>query len=117
MKETKVNITNASPKIAVIVLLLICMNTCLTMTYQERASRTQKQQLEQAKKQYTLDSLQYENTLRFQEEYMKQNHRLDSIMSVLNKNTSGLTGAIKQRTKHNQEVFNHLKANEKKYSR
>lgn len=113
MADTNVNITNTSPKLMALCMVLIMMNTCMSMAYQEQVAKTQKQQLEQAKKQYTLDSLRYENTLRFQDEYLntlkQKNNKSDSITSALNKNTVKLTNEIKQRNKHNQEVFNYLK--------
>lgn len=71
-------------------LVLVCcafmlINTGVQMWYQAMGKDVADKQLEQAKKQYALDSLQYEQTARFMEEYKALKERelkIDSLASV-----------------------------------
>jgi hypothetical protein len=75
-------------------LVLICcafmlINTGVQMWYQAMEKDVADKQLEQAKKQYALDSLQYEQTARFMEEYKLLKERelkIDSLAGVSVKN-------------------------------
>ena len=116
MTETKVNFTNSSPKLAALLLIFISMNTCVSMAYQELVYQKQKEQLEQAKKQYTLDSLQYvhdttayNNMLRFQEEYIKSAKKQQYTDSLLNVAAMALGRDVRAKTKQTQEIFDYTK--------
>lgn len=116
MERQKVDITNTSPKIAALLLIFISMNTCVSMAYQELAYQKQKEQLEQAKKQYTLDSLQYvhdttayNNMLRFQEEYIKSAKKQQYTDSLLNVAAMALGRDVRAKTKQTQEIFDYTK--------
>ncbi|MFQ6730166.1 MAG: hypothetical protein ACLRFK_03925 [Alphaproteobacteria bacterium] len=113
MADTNVNITNTSPKLMAICMMLIMMNTCMSMVQQERVATTQKQQLEQAKKQYTLDSLRYENMLRFQDEYLKATAKQHATDSLLNVAARELGRDIRAKTKQSEKVLNFAKQNVK----
>lgn len=71
-------------------LVLVCcafmlINTGVQMWYQAMEKDVADKQLEQAKKQYTLDSLQYEQTAKFMEEYKLLKERelkIDSLAGV-----------------------------------
>lgn len=71
-------------------LVLVCcafmlINTGVQMWYQAMEKGVADKQLEQAKKQYVLDSLQYEQTARFMEEYKLLKERelkIDSLTGV-----------------------------------
>lgn len=116
MERQKVDITNTSPKIAALFLIFISMNTCVSMAYQELAYQKQKEQLEQAKKQYTLDSLQYvhdttayNNMLRFQEEYIKSAKKQQYTDSLLGVAAGVLGREFQIKTKQTQEIFEYTK--------
>ena len=111
MADTNVNITNTSPKLMAICMVLIMMNTCMSMVYQEQVAKTQKQQLEQAKKQYTLDSLQYENMLRFQDEYLKSSAKQRATDSLLNIATRELGRDVRAKTAQSKKVLNFAEKN------
>ena len=112
--EQKVDITNTSPKIAALLLIFIAMNTCVSMVHQELAYQKQKEQLEQAKKQYTLDSLQYENMLRFQDEYLKASSKQRATDSLLNVAALELGRDIREKTQHSKKVLKFAEQNVKK---
>ena len=103
MANTNVNITNTSPKLMALCMVLIMMNTCMSMAYQEQVAKTQKQQLEQGKKQYTLDSLRYENTLRFQDEYLKASAKQQATDSLLNVAARELGRDIRAKTNQSKK--------------
>lgn len=114
MANTNVNITNTSPKLMAICMVLIMMNTCMSMAYQEQVAKTQKQQLEQAKKQYTLDSLRYENTLRFQDEYLKASAKQQATDSLLNVAARELGRDIRAKTNQSKKVLKFAEQNVKR---
>lgn len=107
----KVDITNTSPKMAAIFLMLIAMNTCVSMTEQQVSNDIQKQRLEQAKKQYTLDSLQYENMLRFQDIYLKQSDRQHATDSLLNIAARELGRDVRAKTKQSEKMLKFAQEN------
>lgn len=114
MEKQKVDITNTSPKIAALLLIFIAMNTCASMINQELTHQTQQEQLKQAKKQYTLDSLQYENMLRFQEEYLKASAKQQATDSLLNAAVRELGCDIRAKTKQSEKVLKFAEQNVKK---
>ena len=61
MSTQKVEIKNDSLGFLVILVLLLAMNACVGVTQQQEDLKVKKQQLEMAKKQYTLDSLRFEH--------------------------------------------------------
>ena len=95
-------------------MVLIMMNTCHSMINQELMLGNQKQQLDQAKKQYTLDSLQYENMLRFQEEYLKASAKQQATDSLLNAAVRELGCDIRAKTKQSEKVLKFAEQNVKK---
>ena len=116
MTETKVNFTNSSPKLATILLLFIAMNTCTSMVFQEQENDIRKQQLAQAKKQYTLDSLRYkqdsvlhQDMLRFQDAYLHASQRQNATDSLLNVAAMALGRDVRAKTKQTQEIFDYTK--------
>lgn len=114
MIDQKVNFSNVSPKISAICVLFILMNTCVSMTFQEMALEKQNKQLELAKKQYTLDSLQYENMLRFQDEYLKSSAKQRATDSLLNVAANELGRDIRAKTKQSEKVLNFAEQNVKR---
>ena len=50
----------------VMILLTIMMNTCATESHLRQSNELRKQQLEQSRRQYTLDSLRFEHMKRYQ---------------------------------------------------
>ena len=114
MERQKVDITNTSPKIAALLLIFIAMNTCVSMAHQELAYQKQKELLEQAKKQYTLDSLQYENILRFQDAYLKSATKQQATDSLLNIAAKELGRDIREKTQHSKKVLKFAEQNVKK---
>ena len=50
----------------VMILLTIMMNTCATESHLRQSNELRKQQLEQSRWQYTLDSLRFEHMKRYQ---------------------------------------------------
>ena len=50
----------------VMILLTIMMNTCATESHLCQSNELRKQQLEQSRRQYTLDSLRFEHMKRYQ---------------------------------------------------
>ena len=62
-------LTEDSFKLVLICCAFMLINTGVQMWYQAMEKDVADKQLEQAKKQYALDSLQYEQTARFMEEY------------------------------------------------
>ena len=113
MEKQKVDITNTSPKIAALLLIFIAMNTCASMIYQELTHQKQKEQLEQAKKQYTLDSLQYENILRFQDAYLKSATKQQATDSLLNMAARELGRDVRAKTKQSEKVLKFAEQNVK----
>ena len=113
MEEQKVDITNTSPKISALLLIFIAMNTCVSMAHQELTYETQKEQLKQAKKQYTLDSLQYENILRFQDAYLKSATKQQATDSLLNIATRELGRDVRAKTKQSEKVLKFAEQNVK----
>ena len=113
MEEQKVDITNTSPKISALLLIFIAMNTCVSMAHQELTYETQKEQLKQAKKQYTLDSLQYENILRFQDAYLKSATKQQATDSLLNMAARELGRDIRAKTKQSEKVLKFAEQNVK----
>jgi hypothetical protein len=113
MEKQKVDITNTSPKIAALLLIFIAMNTCVSMVHQELAYQKQKEQLEQAKKQYTLDSLQYENILRFQDAYLKSATKQQATDSLLNIAAKELGRDIREKTQQSKKVLKFAEQNVK----
>ena len=113
MADTNVNITNTSPKLMALCMVFIMMNTCMSMVYQEQVAKTQKQQLEQAKKQYTLDSLRYENTLRFQDEYLKASAKQQATDSLLNVAARELGRDIRAKTNQSKKALKFAEQNVK----
>ena len=75
MSEQKIKIENDSIKLGMLCLMLIAFNTCMSLIPVENPHDTGKEQLEQAKKQYTLDSLQYEQAVKFADEYKALKNR------------------------------------------
>ena len=114
MEKQKVDVTNTSPKIAALLLIFIAMNTCASMINQELTHQTQQEQLKQAKKQYTLDSLQYENMLRLQEEYLKASAKQQETDSLLNAAVRELGHDIRAKTKQSEKVLKFAEQNVKK---
>ena len=114
MIDQKVNFSNVSPKISAICVLFILMNTCVSMTFQEMALEKQNKQLELAKKQYTLDSLQYENMLRFQEEYLKASAKQQATDSLLNVAANELGRDVRAKTKQSEKVLKFAEQNVKR---
>ena len=114
MEKQKVDVTNTSPKIAALLLIFIAMNTCASMIYQELIHQKQKEQLEQAKKQYTLDSLQYENILRFRDAYLKSATKQQATDSLLNIAVQELGRDIRAKTKQSEKVLKFAEQNVKK---
>lgn len=85
MSEQKIKIENDSIKLGMLCLMFIAFNTCVSLIPVEKPHDTGKEQLIQAKKQYTLDSLRYEQTARFMEEYKLLKERelkIDSLAGV-----------------------------------
>lgn len=113
MEKQEVDITNTSPKISALLLIFIVMNTCVSMIHQEQAYQKQKEQLEQAKKQYTLDSLQYENILRFQDAYLKSATKQQATDSLLNIATRELGRDVRAKTKQSEKVLKFAEQNVK----
>jgi hypothetical protein len=118
MEKQKVDITNTSPKIATLLLMFIAMNTCVSMSYQELAHKTQKEQLKQAKKQYVLDSLQYvqdttlyNNMVRFKEEYLKAAKKQQATDSLLVIATRELGRDIRAKTKQSEKTLKFVQEN------
>ena len=118
MEKQKVDITNTSPKIATLLLMFIAMNTCVSMSYQELAYKTQKEQLKQAKKQYVLDSLQYvqdttlyNNMVRFKEEYLKAAKKQQATDSLLGIATRELGRDIRAKTKQSEKTLKFVQEN------
>ena len=121
MERQKVDITNTSPKIAALLLIFIAMNTCVSMVRQELAYQKQEEQLEQAKKQYTLDSLQYvhdttayNNMLRFQEEYIKSAKKQQYTDSLLSIAAQELGRDVRARTQQSKEILKFAEQSVKK---
>lgn len=113
MEKQKVDITNASLKISALLLMFIAMNTCVSMIYQDLVYQKQKEQLEQAKKQYTLDSLQYENILRFQDAYLKSATKQQATDSLLNMAARELGRDVRAKTKQSEKVLKFAEQNVK----
>lgn len=113
MDKQKVDITNTSPRLAAILLIFIAMNTCVSMVQQELTHQTQQEQLKQAKKQYTLDSLQYENMLRFQDEYLKSSAKQQATDSLLNVAANELGRDIRAKTTQSKKVLKFAEQNVK----
>ena len=67
----KVEITNSSNRLICLFVLIIAMNTCALTCFQDFDNKRSDAELEQAKKQYTLDSLRYEQA--------KNQYALDSM--------------------------------------
>ena len=113
MENQKVVITNTSPKISALLLIFIVMNTCVSMIHQEQAYQKQKEQLEQSIKQYTLDSLQYENILRFQDAYLKSATKQQATDSLLNMAARELGRDVRAKTKQSEKVLKFAEQNVK----
>ena len=113
MEKQKVDVTNTSPKIAALLLIFIAMNTCVSMINQELTHQTQQEQLKQAKKQYTLDSLQYENILRFQDAYLKSATKQQATDSLLNMAARELGRDVRAKIKQSEKVLKFAEQNVK----
>ena len=113
MEKQKVDITNTSLKISALLLMFIAMNTCASMVHQDLVYQKQKEQLEQAKKQYTLDSLQYENILRFQDAYLKSATKQQATDSLLNIAAKELGRDIREKTQQSKKVLKFAEQNVK----
>ncbi len=111
MEKQKVDITNTSPRLAAILLMFIAMNTCVSMVQQELTHQTQQEQLKQAKKQYTLDSLRYENVLRFQEEYLKASAKQQAIDSLLNVGAQELGRDVRTKNEQSKKMLKFAEQN------
>ena len=111
MEKQQVDITNTSPRLAAILLIFVAMNTCVSMVRQELTHQTQQEQLKQAKKQYTLDSLQYENMLRFQDEYLKSSAKQHATDSLLNIATRELGRDVRAKTNQSKKMLNFAEKN------
>ena len=111
MEKQKVDITNTSPRLAAILLIFIAMNTCVSMIYQDLGYQKQKEQLEQAKKQYTLDSLQYENILRFQDAYLESAAKQQATDSLLNMAAQELGRDVRAKTKQSEKTLKFVQEN------
>ena len=88
------------------------------MWYQAMEKDVADKQLEQAKKQYALDSLQYEQTARFMEEYKALKERelkSDSLASVSSQRSAKALEQIYQTEK--EKNIEYLKALRKSYGR
>jgi hypothetical protein len=116
MEKQKVDVTNTSPKIAALLLIFIAMNTCVSNVYQELSYDIQQEQLKHAKKQYTLDSLQYvhdttlyNNMVRFHDEYMKTAKKQQYTDSLLGVSADVLGREFQKKTKQTQEIFEYTK--------
>ena len=104
-------------------LVLVCcafmlINTGVQMWYQAMEKDVADKQLEQAKKQYTLDSLQYEQTARFMEEYKLLKERelkIDSLASVSSQRSAKALEQIYQTEKERNTEY--LKVLKKSYGR
>lgn len=104
-------------------LVLVCcafmlINTGVQMWYQAMEKDVADKQLEQAKKQYALDSLQYEQTARFMEEYKALKERelkSDSLASVSSQRSAKALEQIYQTEKERNTEY--LKALRKSYGR
>ncbi len=104
-------------------LVLICcafmlINTGVQMWYQAMEKDVADKQLEQAKKQYALDSLQYEQTARFMEEYKALKERelkSDSLASVSSQRSAKALEQIYQTEKERNTEY--LKVLKKSYGR
>ena len=114
MEKQKVEIINTSPRLAAILLIFIAMNTCVSMVQQELTHQTQQEQLKQAKKQYTLDSLQYENMLRFQDAYLKSASKQQATDSLLNIAARELGRDVRAKTKQSEKVLKFAEQNVKR---
>ena len=109
MADTNVNVTNTSPKLMAICMVLIMMNTCYSMINQELMLGNQKQQLDQAKKQYTLDSLRYEQMLQIQD-VLERQHYTDSLLNIA---TRELGRDVRAKTKQSEKVLKFAEQNVK----
>ena len=104
-------------------LVLVCcafmlINTGVQMWYQAMEKDVAEKQLEQAKKQYALDSLQYEQTARFMEEYKALKERelkSDSLASVSSQRSAKALEQIYQTEKERNTEY--LKVLRKSYGR
>lgn len=104
-------------------LVLVCcafmlINTGVQMWYQAMGKDVAEKQLEQAKKQYALDSLQYEQTARFMEEYKALKERelkSDSLASVSSQRSAKALEQIYQTEKERNTEY--LKVLKKSYGR
>ena len=114
MEKQKVDITNTSLKISALLLMFIAMNTCVSMIHQDLVYQKQKEQLEQAKKQYTLDSLHYENTLRFQDAYLESAAKQQATDSLLNMAAQELGRDVRAKTKQSEKMLKFAEQNVKK---
>lgn len=118
MSEQKIKIENDSIKLGMLCLMLIAFNTCISLVPVENLHDTGKEQLEQAKKQYTLDSLRYEQTARFMEEYKLLKERelkIDSLAGVSAKRSAKALEQIYQTEKERNTEY--LKVLKKSYGR
>lgn len=104
-------------------LVLICcafmlINTGVQMWYQAMDKSIADKQMEQAKKQYKLDSLQFEQTARFMEEYKALKERelkIDSLAAVSAHRSAKAQEQIYQTEMEKNTEY--LKALKRSYSR
>ena len=105
-------------KLVLVCCAFVLVNTGVQMWYQAMGKDVAEKQLEQAKKQYALDSLQYEQTARFMEEYKALKERelkSDSLASVSSQRSAKALEQIYQTEKEKNTEY--LKALRKSYGR
>lgn len=106
-------LTEDSFKLVLVCCAFMLINTGVQMWYQAMDKGLADKQLEQAKKQYTLDSLQYEQTARFMEEYKLLKERelkIDSLASVSSQRSAkALEQIYKTEHERNTEYLKVLK--------
>ncbi|MBR4892332.1 MAG: hypothetical protein IKZ34_04115 [Alphaproteobacteria bacterium] len=120
MNEQKVNVTNTSPRVTAFCMVFVLMFVFCSMLTQELILDKQKQHQEQAKKQYTLDSLRYvqdsiihQDMLRFQNEFKKIMAQQQYKDSLLNMAALELGRDVRARTKQSEKVLKFAEQNVK----
>ena len=111
-------LTEDSFKLVLICCAFMLINTGVQMWYQAMEKDVADKQLEQAKKQYALDSLQYEQTARFMEEYKALKERelkIDSLASVSSQRSAKALEQIYQ-TEHERNI-EYLKVLKRSYGK
>ena len=105
-------------KLVLVCCAFVLVNTGVQMWYQAMDKDLADKQLEQAKKQYALDSLQYEQTARFMEEYKLLKERelkIDSLASVSSQRSAKALEQIYQ-TEHERNT-EYLKVLKRSYGK